>query len=183
MRYFRPPVQLLRFDLSSAAPDPSTFDLTAAVAGVVFQARAVRVVSSTAMLTTLLVGGLDTTSGAANPGVLIYISIAVGSSSFTKIGSVALPSFGSGVTALSQTSPLLPGYVLASTDEGVFKCVDLMQSPVPADDCFWDKSDAVTGLEALLEVSAAKVFSQGCACVPAKAVTERILWFAVSPTQ
>ena len=106
-------------------PSAVIFDLTAAVAGVVFQARAVRVVSSTAMLTTLLVGGLDVTTGATYPGVVLYISVAVGSSAYTKYGSLVLPSFGSGVTALSQTSPLLPGYVLASTDEGVFKCAPM----------------------------------------------------------
>ena len=117
--------QVLRFDLSAAAPSAVTFDLSFAVSGVTFQARAVRVVMSTAMATTLLVGGVDSTNQAAFPGVLLYISVAVGASSFTVSGSVVLPSFGKGVTALSQTSPLLPGYVLASTDQGVFKCAVL----------------------------------------------------------
>ena len=75
--------------------------------------------------TTLLVGGLDTSS--PNPGVLIYGTVAAGSSAFAVTGSVAVPTFGSGITALSQTSPLLPGLVLAATDKGVYKCV--LRSP------------------------------------------------------
>jgi len=46
----------------------------------------------------------------------------VGADAFTLTGSVVLPGNGSGVMALSQTSALYPGYVLASTDAGRFKC-------------------------------------------------------------
>ncbi len=88
-----------------------------------------RVVASSAASTTLLVGGLDTTYPPTYPGVLIYGTVAVGASKFIVTGSVALPSFGGGVTALSQTSPLLPGHVLAATDEGVFKCVPICPMP------------------------------------------------------
>ena len=115
-------VQVYSFNLLSAAPNPTMFDLTNAVSSIIFSALTVRVVSSTNMMTTLLVGGVNTNGNPQYPGVVIYISVAVGSSSYTKYGSVVLPSTGAGVTALSQTSPLLPGSVLASTDEGVFKC-------------------------------------------------------------
>ena len=101
-----------------------TYDLSFAVPGVTFQAKGVRVVSSLVGMTTLLVGGKDTTNNAAGIGILMYISIVPGASTYTVFGSTALPSFGAGVTALSQTSPLLSGYVLASTDEGVFKCAE-----------------------------------------------------------
>lgn len=118
-----PLAQVLRFDLSAAAPDPTTFDLSATVAGVSFVARTVRVTASTSATTTLLVGGADLTYPTRTySGVLIYGSVAAGSSTFKLAGSVVLPSFGAGVTALSQTSLLHPGFVLASTDEGVFKC-------------------------------------------------------------
>ena len=130
-RYIRTPTheplcrhaQIYSFDLSAAAPDPTIYDLSFAVAGVTFHAQTVRVVASSAASTTLLVGGLDTTNGAAYPGVVIYGTVAAGAAAFAVSGSVALPSFGDGVTVLSQTSPLLPGLVLAATDEGVFKCV------------------------------------------------------------
>ena len=118
-----PPVQVLRFDLSAAAPDPTAFDLSNAVAGIQFQARAVRVIFSSVTATTLLVGGEDATFEAAASGVLLHGSVAAGSSTFTVLGSVVLPSRGVGVTALSQTSPLHPGFVLASTEKGVYKCV------------------------------------------------------------
>ena len=74
-------------------------------------------------MTTLLVGGLDSNESAPYQGVVVVISIAAGSSNFTLNGSVVLPSFaGSGVTTLSQISSLPRGFVLASTDSGVFKC-------------------------------------------------------------
>ena len=116
-------VQLLAFDLTAAAPDPSTIDLSNAITGVKFEPIAVRVVSSTAASTTLLVGGVDDTNGATYPGIVIIGTVAVGASTFHVTGSVVLPSSNSGVTALSQTSAVVPGYVLASTDLGVFKCV------------------------------------------------------------
>jgi len=113
---------VLRFDLTATAPDPTTFDLSAAISGVRFQANTVRVVASSAAMTTLLVGGVDNTYPLYN-GIIIHGTVAAGSSTFSVTGSAALSSFGAGVTALSQTSPLHPGYVLASTDAGVFKCV------------------------------------------------------------
>lgn len=119
--------QVLRFDLPKAAPDPTTFDLTAAVVGIKFQAKAVWVVYSSPALTMLLVAGKDTSYPATCSGVVIYGSVAAGSSKFSVSGSVVLPSsfLGPGVTALSQTSPLLAGHVLASTDQGVYKCAPL----------------------------------------------------------
>ena len=118
-------MQVFSFDLSSAAPAAVIFDLSFAVPGITFKALAVRVVSATELATILLVGGVDSTNQASYPGVVLYISIPSSATSFagaTVSGSVVLPSGGAGVTALSQTSPLLPGTVLASTDQGVFKC-------------------------------------------------------------
>ena len=114
--------QMLSFDLSAAAPDPSSFDLSAAVTGVQFQARAVRVVSSSASSTTLLVGGVDTSYAAQYPGVIMLVTVAAGADTCNVTGSAVLPSSRSGVTALSQTSTVVPGFVLASTDQGVYKC-------------------------------------------------------------
>lgn len=69
---------------------------------------------------------------ATYPGVVLYISIAAGATTYTVTGSVVVPSSGAGVTALSQTSVLTPGYVLASTDQGVFKCAgDPAPNPRP----------------------------------------------------
>ena len=116
-------MQLLRFNVLASAPDPTVIDLSGAVAGVPIQARTVRVTASTTTATTLLIGGVDTTYPMRMYcGVLIYGFVAAGSSSFTVMGSVLLPSTGAGVTALSQTSAFHPGYVLASTDQGVYKC-------------------------------------------------------------
>ncbi len=114
-------MQVLSFDLTAAAPDPTTFDLSAAIAGVQFQAKTVRVVASSAAMTTLLVGGVDNTYPLYN-GIVIHGTVAAGSSTFSVTGSAVVPSFSGGVTALSQTSPLHPGYVLASADTGVYKC-------------------------------------------------------------
>ena len=124
--------QLLAFDLTKAAPDPTTFDLTGVVTGITFEAKAVRVVSSTPTLTRLLVAGHDKTYAATYHGVVVYGSVAAGSSSFKVLGSVVLDGawLETGATALSQTSPLLPGHVLASTDKGVFKCA-LRHAPAP----------------------------------------------------
>ena len=119
--YVVPNAQVLEFDLSASAPDPTTFDLSAAISGVNFQAKTVRVIASSAATTTLLVGGVDNTYPLYN-GIVIYGTVAAGSSTFSVTGSVVLSSFGAGVTALSQTSPLHAGFVLASTDAGVFKC-------------------------------------------------------------
>ena len=113
--------QVLEFDLTAAAPEPTTFDLSAAISGVQFQAKTVRVIGSSATVTSLLVGGVDATYPLYN-GIVIHGTVAAGSSTFDMTGSAVLPSFGAGVTALSQTSQLHPGFVLASTDAGVFKC-------------------------------------------------------------
>ena len=113
------------FDLAAAAPHPMVVDMTDVLDGIQFQARTVRVTSSTTARTTLLVGGVDGTYPTpTDSGVLLYGSLAAGSSAFDVTGSVLLPSSGAGITALSQTSPLHPAYVLASTDTGVFKCAD-----------------------------------------------------------
>ena len=115
--------QVLQFDLNSPAPDPSTFDFSTTVAGVKFQASTVRVVMSSPSSTDLLVGGLDNTfPRPPNAGIVIAISVVAGMNAVSVSGSIALPSSGSGVTALSQTSALVPGYVLASTDDGIYKC-------------------------------------------------------------
>ena len=100
--------------------------LTINVPSVQFQPQAVRVVSANSTATVLLLGGLDTTSGATYPGVVVYGSVAAGSSTLSHVGSAVLPSIGSGVVQLSQTSVLHKGYVLASTDQGVFKCASWM---------------------------------------------------------
>ena len=86
-----------------------------------FQALAVRVVSARGGVTHLLVGGVDdyADSGGA---YLAYGRVAAGSSLFVPFGSFLVPSVYGGLTALSQTSTLSPGYVLASTDQGVFRC-------------------------------------------------------------
>ena len=145
---------MLRFDLSTAAPDPTAFDLSNAVSGIPFQARAVRVTASTSAMTTLLVGGVDTTyPNRVYSGVLIYGSVAAGSSSFTVVGSVLLPSFGSGVTALSQASPLHPGYVLASTDEGVFKCAREPQKSCELNSSHTCQAGRLRGTELVLPCS------------------------------
>ena len=112
---------MLSFDLTAAAPDPIIFDLSAAVSGVQFQAKTVRVIASSAAMTTLLVGGVDNTFPVYN-GIVIHGTVAAGSTTFSVVGSLVLSSFGAGVTALSQTSLLHPGFVLASTDGGVYKC-------------------------------------------------------------
>ena len=118
--------QVVRFDLSKASPLMTQFDLSAAVDGVEFQANTVRVVSGDSAESTLLVGGQDTGSSNLYTALVIYISVAAGSAQFNKAGSVVLPSFnGGGVTALSQANALHPGFVLASTNAGVFKCVPL----------------------------------------------------------
>ena len=118
--------QVLRFDVTAAAPDPTAFTLASAIDGIQFEPATVRIVSADTAMTTLLVGGLDGNDSAPYQGVVALVSIAAGSSNFTVEGSVVLPSFaGSGVTALSQTSSLHRGFVLASTDSGVFKCARL----------------------------------------------------------
>ena len=108
------------FDLSKAAPDPTYLDLTA-VPDPSFQPNAVRVVLATGAVTYLLLGG----RGSQEDGLLVYGSVATGSNGFAVKGSLVLPSFGTGITALSQTSKLLDGSVLAATDQGVFKCASV----------------------------------------------------------
>ena len=107
------------FDLSQAAPDPTVIDLSAAGQ---FQANVVRIVSTDGAAVTLLVGGADTSYDAQYLGVVLYGSVAAGSTAFNMTGSVNLQSVSTGVTELSQTSLLQRGYILASTDDGVFKC-------------------------------------------------------------
>ena len=95
-------------------------DVSNAILGVSFQAAAVRVASAQGGVTHLLVGGLDTSVGTGG-AYLAYGRVAAGSSQFVPLGSVMLSSVNYGVTALSQRSGLSPGYVLASTDLGVFR--------------------------------------------------------------
>ena len=109
------------FDLSQAAPDPTYPDLTALPDSADFQPNALRVVMASSTVTYLVVGGVNTTYP-PNPGLIVYGSVAAGSTKLNFIGSTVLPSFQSGVTALSQTST---HSVLASTDQGVFKCAAL----------------------------------------------------------
>ena len=113
---------MLSFDLSEAAPDPITFNLSAVVADETFTAISIRVVSSDDVATVLLVGGSTDATTVPYPAVLIYGSVTAGSNAFKLTGSVVLPSSGSGVTSLSQSSLLHGGFVLANTDMGVFKC-------------------------------------------------------------
>ncbi len=108
------------FDLSKSDPEPTFFDVSAAVPGEKFGACAVRVVSATSTVSHLLVGGLSTNR--TYPGLLVYGHVAVGSTKFHVTGTTVLPSLGDGVTALSQISALQPNFVLAATDVGVFKC-------------------------------------------------------------
>ena len=120
--------QVASFDLSKAAPTLTQFSVSDAVSdaveGVQFQAMTVRVVSSDSTATTLLVGGVDTNSSNPYSALVIYISVLAGSVTVNTAGIAVLPSDnGGGVTALSQENDVHPGYVLASTNEGVFKCV------------------------------------------------------------
>ena len=125
--------QVAAYSLGDASAGEVLSGLTIDVPNVQFQPNAVRVVSATSAATVLLVGGLDTTSGAAYPGVVAYGTVAAGSSTLSLLGSAVLPSIGSGVVQLSQTSALHAGYVRASTDRGVFKCAD--QSLAPLTSC------------------------------------------------
>ena len=114
------------FNLSSATPKPTYFDLSKTVPGATFAALAVRVIQSNATATQLVVGGYDACDCyPMYPALLVFGSVAAGSTKFTTIGSIVVPNNdpSSGVTALSQTSALQPGAVLASTDQGVYKCV------------------------------------------------------------
>ena len=114
------------FDLSLPAPDPVYLDMPKPTD---FQPAVIRVVNASSTATFLLVGGADTSDGAKYPGMLVYGSVAAGSTAFDFIGSTVLPdsnSDGDGITALTQTSPLLRNFVLASTGSGVFKCAYCM---------------------------------------------------------
>ena len=139
-------MQILAKTLGQAPAYDRVVDLTFTVSGFAVLAQAIRVVKAANNITHLLVGGINVpdSSGisefpiseipgssdnefdgpdeATYLGVLIYGSVAVGSTEFLLQGSLVLPSFSSGITALSQTSALHPGFVLASTDVGVFKC-------------------------------------------------------------
>ena len=114
------------FSLGDASASVVLTALTIDVPSVQFQPQAVRVVSANSTATVLLLGGLDTTSGATYPGVVVYGIVAAGSSTLSHTGSAVLPSIGSGVVQLSQTSALHKGYVMASTDQGVYKCASSM---------------------------------------------------------
>ena len=119
-------MQVASFDLSMGAPDPTHLNLSATVPGAEFQATTVRVVAATDAATTLLVGGVNALcchgGGAATAGVLAYGSVAAGSTEFRVADHILLPSSHGGVTALSQISAQGSGFVLAATDQGVFKC-------------------------------------------------------------
>ena len=78
------PAQLTNFDLSAAAADPMTFNLSFSVNNAAFLPIAVRVVSSDPFVTHLLVGGLDR-NFPTNPGVVVAGAVAVGSSSFNQV--------------------------------------------------------------------------------------------------
>ena len=106
------------FDLSHSAPDPAYLDLSAIPVTGGFNAKAVRVVNASATATHLLLGG----PGQGLGGLVVYGTIAAGSNIFEVTASTEVPSFDTGVTALSQTSPSLPLSVLAATDMGVYKC-------------------------------------------------------------
>ena len=96
-------------------------DLSSAVPGVRFITATIRVVTVADGGLVLVVGGVDTTPNAALPGIVVVASIVPGGGSYSVLGSARLPSFGAGVTALSQRSSLFSNFILASTDEGVFK--------------------------------------------------------------
>ncbi len=117
---------MARFNLSSGSTDPTYFDLSAAVPGAQFSAVAVRVVGSNDTATRLVVGGQNMQCCGPYSALLVYGSVAAGSTDFKVTGSVVVQSTGmysgGGVTALSQTSALQAGAVLASTDKGVYKC-------------------------------------------------------------
>ena len=112
------------FSLADVSAGVMRSALSIDVPNMEFQPNAVRVVSATSAATFLLLGGLDTTSGAAQPGVVLYGSVAAGVSTlmFRILSSAALPSISSGGVQLSPISALHLGCVLASTDRGVFKC-------------------------------------------------------------
>ena len=126
--------QLACFNLGSAGTDPTYIDLSGTVPGANFAALAVRVVQSNATATELVVGGYDACDCyPAYPALLVFGSVAAGSAEFTTIGSIVVPNNNpsSGVTALSQTSALQPGAVLASTDQGVYKCASDTEGRAP----------------------------------------------------
>ena len=103
--------------------------LADAVDGVDFVANTVRVVSSDSRGTMLLVGGRDNSGSNPYTAILLYISVTLGTTAYKTSGSVVLPSFNQqGVAALSQANDLHPGFVLASTNAGVFKCAQLCSS-------------------------------------------------------
>jgi hypothetical protein len=110
------------FDLADASVGAVLSALVINVPNLQFQPHAMRVVSGTSAATFLLLSGLDATSGAAYPGVIVYGSVAAGSSTLSLIGSAALPSSSTGMVQLSPINALHAGSVLASTDRGVFKC-------------------------------------------------------------
>ena len=128
--------QVAVFDLTRAAPQPTYVNVLAAVPGDNFEANAVRVVQTTNTATHVLVGGRTTAVGPTFSGLLVYGSVAFGSTKFHVLGSTVLPSLQSGVTALSQTSALRPGFVIAATDEGLFKCVQMAAPDSKENHCF-----------------------------------------------
>ena len=111
----------------------------------------VRVVSADAAETRLLLGGIsyasDPDTGAeANRTVLVFGSVPAGGDVLEVLGLAILPDadvndadYGNGVQlngdypyglfALSATSALSPGWVLASTRTGIFKCEHIVLAP------------------------------------------------------
>ena len=128
--------QVAVFDLTRAAPQPTYVNVSAAVPGENFEANAVRVVQTTSTASYVLVGGRTSDVGPTFSGLLVHGSIAFGSTEFHVLGSTVLPSLQSGVTALSQTSALRPGFVIAATDEGLFKCVHIAAPNTKENHCF-----------------------------------------------
>ena len=126
-------MQISAITLGSTA-DTRVVNITSVVPGFMFTARAIRVVQATPDVTHLLIGGTNSSHPEGfspfiiYPAVLLYGSVAAGSTKFVMLGSLVLPSIETGITALSQTNTLYPGYVLASTDLGVYKCEPLQET-------------------------------------------------------
>ena len=80
----------------------------------------VRVVAADALHTQLLIGGISTSADDNAATVLIYGSVPAHSYVLDVTGVTVLD--GNSVLALSQTSALSPGWVLACTAAGIYKC-------------------------------------------------------------
>ena len=117
------PSQVIRYALSQAPGPGTSIDLSTAVQGAQFIPAVVRVLTVAGGATILVVGGQDSTQYTSLPGIVVTVRVPNGGSTHTVLGSVRLPSFGTGVgvTALSQRSALSPGFILANTAVGVYK--------------------------------------------------------------